>query len=97
MSGAHAAPGTEVEPALAEIWEEVLGQGPVGLDDDFFLSGGDSVSAIHVLFRIEERLGAVVDVTQMFDHPTVRALAEVVGREGAAVPPPRIEPRARRS
>jgi acyl carrier protein len=67
--GGYVPPGTGAERGLVAIWEEILGQGPIGIEDDFFVSGGDSVKAIHVMFRIEERFGARIAVTEMFSQP----------------------------
>ncbi|OLF11716.1 hypothetical protein BLA60_12400 [Actinophytocola xinjiangensis] len=70
-------PASATERVLAEVWREVLGV-EVGVEDNFFSAGGDSIRSIRV--RVEaQRRGVRVSVQQMFDHQTVRALAAAVG------------------
>ncbi|MGW0808155.1 amino acid adenylation domain-containing protein [Nonomuraea sp. NPDC002799] len=60
---------------IAQIWGEVLGLDQVGIDDDFFESGGDSFTAM----RLARRLGEDVRVISIFQHSTVRRLADFLG------------------
>jgi amino acid adenylation domain-containing protein len=76
-------PRTRAERAIAASWVEVLGAARVGLDDDFFALGGDSIRGIQVRVRAEER-GVRFSLQQLFQHPTVRELARAV--EGGASP-----------
>jgi thioesterase domain-containing protein len=73
---------------MAAIWEEVLGAGPVGPDDDFFARGGDSLAAMAVLDAVARRLGRRLEPTALSVAPTCRALAELT----AAPPGPRDSP-----
>jgi amino acid adenylation domain-containing protein len=72
-----APPETPVERAVAASWGEVLGLPQVGLDDDFFALGGDSIRAIQVRARAEDR-GVLFTLQDLFRFPTVRALARGV-------------------
>ncbi|WP_316528804.1 non-ribosomal peptide synthase/polyketide synthase [Kitasatospora brasiliensis] len=74
----HRAPGTETERLLAAIWAELLGVEPVGLDDDFFLLGGDSILSIQVVSRARAA-GLALSPRDLFRHPTVAALAAAAG------------------
>ena len=80
---AHVAPGNPVEAALAEVWADVLAVDRVGVDDDFFARGGDSLRAIQVLARLQDR-GLTFAVHEIFAHQTIRALAPHVTRHDAA-------------
>lgn len=71
-------PRDELESALLEIWELVLGRRGIGTQDDFFELGGHSLLAMQVAARIEERLGVAVPLERLFDATTVAALARVV-------------------
>jgi amino acid adenylation domain-containing protein len=85
-------PATPAERAIADIWSQVLGAADVGSHDDFFALGGHSLLAIQVLYQIERRLGARLDIPTIFDTPTVAGLAELVDdqlRDGAT---PSAEP-----
>jgi amino acid adenylation domain-containing protein len=83
------APRTAEEEILAAIWREVLGRERVGVNDNFFSLGGDSILGIQILSRAAQR-GLVLTARQIFRHPTVGELAAVVGRaagdSGAAAP-----------
>ncbi|GAA3670614.1 hypothetical protein GCM10022267_66800 [Lentzea roselyniae] len=89
----YTAPGTAAERAVADVWREVLRVGRVGVDDDFFELGGDSILSIQVASRLRSALGAEVSPRQMFDTPTVRALADaLVPGEPAQERVPRLSP-----
>ncbi|MFE4355605.1 non-ribosomal peptide synthase/polyketide synthase [Kitasatospora sp. NPDC056800] len=74
----HRAPGTDRERLLAAIWAELLGVERVGLDDDFFLLGGDSILSIQVVSRARAA-GLALSPRDLFRHPTVAALAAAAG------------------
>jgi amino acid adenylation domain-containing protein len=75
-----AAPRTTVETVLAAIWAEVIGVGRVGVHDDFFALGGDSLQAMRVVSRIRHEFGVDVPLLSLFQGPTVAGLAEAVER-----------------
>ena len=81
-------PRTETEQILADTWADVLELDEVGLDDDFFLVGGDSLRSVSVLERLR-RHGIALDAGQFFAHPTIRELA--AAHEGGAVRAGRAE------
>lgn len=70
-------PRSEREHILAEIWARVLGVSRVGIDDDFFDLGGDSMRIIPVLAQAKAR-GLTFTLEQLFAHPSIRALVEVL-------------------
>lgn len=67
----------EVEAAVMEVWEELLGV-PVGRQDNFFELGGHSLVGTQVLSRIRERFGVSLDVRTVFEAVTPAAMAERV-------------------
>ncbi|GAA0841714.1 phosphopantetheine-binding protein [Streptosporangium amethystogenes subsp. fukuiense] len=69
---------TPVHQALADDWALLLGLDAVGSDDDFFEAGGHSLVAIQLVARIRARHGVEVPVAEVFTHPTVGELAQVV-------------------
>jgi len=81
----HVAPQGRVAEALAGIWREVLGVARVGLHDNFFDLGGQSLLLIRVHRLVQERLDAAVPLVELFKHPTLAALAQRLQR-GSAVP-----------
>ncbi|MFB6819895.1 amino acid adenylation domain-containing protein, partial [Streptomyces sp. NPDC056347] len=93
----YVAPRTAVEEALTGIWADVLGVERVGVLEDFFALGGDSISSLKVVSRIRGVLGTGLSPRALFDHPTVAALAgQITAGEPAAetgvVPVPRTGP-----
>ncbi|UJB44383.1 non-ribosomal peptide synthetase [Streptomyces sp. A1-5] len=81
---AYVAPRTDLEGALAEIWAEVLGVDRVGVEDDFFLAGGDSIAALRMAFQVTGRLGLTPATTALFDHPTIARFAAHLAESGRA-------------
>jgi mycobactin phenyloxazoline synthetase len=86
----YRAPSTPLESALCVIVAELLGLDRVGVDDDFFALGGDSVLATQAVARIRSWLDAPdVMVADIFANRTVSALAELLG--GAEPQPGRLD------
>ena len=73
-----AAAGDPVETAVAGIWAAVLGVEEIGVTDDFFALGGDSLKVARVIARTRRTLGVELPPKAVFDHRTVRELAEVL-------------------
>ncbi|MFC6091783.1 amino acid adenylation domain-containing protein [Saccharothrix lopnurensis] len=71
----YAAPRDRVEARLCRLWGARLPVESVGIDDDFFRCGGDSISALHLASGIQRELGRRVGVKEVFDFPTVRRFA----------------------
>ncbi|MET0339804.1 MAG: amino acid adenylation domain-containing protein, partial [Polyangiales bacterium] len=78
--GPRRGPESERERVLCAVWSEVLGIADVGVDDDFFELGGDSIISLQVVARARQR-GLRVEPRQLFEHHTVRALAAVALEE----------------
>ena len=78
--------GFALEDAVARIWRDVLGLeiGP-GLDVNFFDAGGDSLRLLGLRTQLEERLGARVSVTDLFEQTTIRKLAAFLGGRKSAL------------
>ncbi|WP_196054563.1 amino acid adenylation domain-containing protein [Nocardia aurantiaca] len=87
--GADTAPPCgEIELALAEAWQEVLGGETPGRHDDFFTVGGDSILAL-ALRTAAERRGVRLDIDVLFAKPTIADLATTIGvADGPGVPEP---------
>ncbi|MBI5302089.1 MAG: amino acid adenylation domain-containing protein [Chloroflexi bacterium] len=74
----YVAPRTRAEEILATIWIQVLGVPRVGIHDDFFELGGDSILVIQIIARANQA-GLTLTPKQLFQHPTIAQLAAVSG------------------
>ncbi|MGN9781344.1 non-ribosomal peptide synthetase [Nonomuraea sp. ZG12] len=84
-------PITDDQRAMCALFAEILGADEVGLDDDFFDLGGDSLSAIRLANGIRRDLGVEVGIHQIFETPGVAALAACL--RTAPTAKPRLRPR----
>jgi len=71
-------PASALESQLVELWEDLLGVAPVGVDDDFFDLGGNSLLAARMLVALEAELGHQVPMSALLDGSTVTGLAAAV-------------------
>ena len=72
------APAMALEATLAEIWKDVLGCKDLGVTDDFFELGGDSLHATIMLQLIETRCGVELGYSVLFKAPRIRDLAVLI-------------------
>lgn len=72
------APRDEYEQQLAGIWEFVLGICPIGIQDNFFDVGGDSLQAVVLMDRIEKTFGKALPLSTLLTEPTIEQLAAVL-------------------
>jgi amino acid adenylation domain-containing protein len=72
---------TPMEELLVELWQELLGIGRVGIDDDFFDLGGHSLLAMKMLARVGSSFGIDIPLVAAFEQSTPRELAVVVSAE----------------
>ncbi|ROQ63162.1 amino acid adenylation domain-containing protein [Streptomyces sp. 840.1] len=77
LANAYTAPRTDTERIITTIWSEILGIKTVGVHDNFFDLGGQSISAVRVASRVREA-GLPITLQQIMRHPTVAGLAAVV-------------------
>jgi acyl-CoA synthetase (AMP-forming)/AMP-acid ligase II/NAD(P)-dependent dehydrogenase (short-subunit alcohol dehydrogenase family)/aryl carrier-like protein len=71
-------PVTGAQRAVADIWQDILGETRVGLDDTFFELGGTSLKASQLVARLGTDLGADVALHHLYENPTVRHLAKLL-------------------
>jgi acyl transferase domain-containing protein/acyl carrier protein len=74
----YMAPRNLIEENLVKIWQSLFGFSPVGVQDDFFELGGDSLKAITVISKIHKSLNVAVPLTEFFNGATIEKLAEYV-------------------
>ncbi|MGD0283906.1 MAG: condensation domain-containing protein [Dissulfurispiraceae bacterium] len=69
-----AGPGNEIEEKLTEIWETVLGRKNIGIHDNYFALGGDSIKAIQTASRLNQS-NLKLEIKDIFRYPTIAELA----------------------
>ncbi|MCP4399890.1 MAG: amino acid adenylation domain-containing protein, partial [bacterium] len=86
----YSAPTNTTEQKLADIWGNLLGIAQIGIHDDFFDLGGDSLLATQVIDHIHHELSADIPLDALFESPTIAALSHAVRQHqhaGDALPP----------
>ena len=88
QAGPQAAPQTELERLISEVWQNVLHLERVGAGDNFFDLGGHSLAMVKVHERLQDAFkaqspGREVALVEMFEYPTVRSLARHLSGSGA--------------
>ena len=73
---------TDTERLLVGVWEEVLQVRPIGIDDDYFALGGDSLSAVSLFVQISRFTGRQLSLATLFQAPTIRQLAKLLESDG---------------
>jgi acyl carrier protein len=63
---------------VAEAWEDILGFKTIGIQDDFFELGGDSLMAVTITNRMQKALKSEVTLADFFEHRTVKKLAHFI-------------------
>lgn len=98
LDSAYVPPQTEREQLVAEVYAEILELDEVGIEDDFFALGGDSLDAVECGLRIEKALGiGEIPVRELYTHPTIAALLPALdgladeGIDWAAEATPRLD------
>ena len=73
---------TVMEGAICQLWRDLIGAERVGLDDDFFELGGNSLLATQFLSRFRSECGVEIPLQQFFESPTPRDLARATEGSG---------------
>jgi amino acid adenylation domain-containing protein len=76
---AFQAPEAGLEQRIAGVWARVLGIGSVGAHDNFFDLGGNSLLLATLHSRLQEELSVSLPIRELFEYPTVQALAKALG------------------
>ncbi|WKA26400.1 type I polyketide synthase [Bradyrhizobium roseum] len=78
VTAAYVAPGTEIERIVADLWGAALNVEAVGVNDDFFELGGDSLLALQMIPRIQDRFQIGLVPRELFEGATVAGVARVI-------------------
>jgi acyl carrier protein len=78
---------SHLERTLAELWQRILRVPQVGLDDNFFDLGGDSLLLVAVHSNLQKILRTEIPFTDLFEFATIRKLAQHLGHVQSPAPP----------
>jgi amino acid adenylation domain-containing protein len=82
LETAYVGPRTELEQAIASIWQQLLGIDEVGMADNFFDLGGNSLQIVQLHTKLKEYLKKEIPVTTLFQYSTIASLSKHLS-EGA--------------
>jgi tyrocidine synthetase-3 len=74
----YIAPRNNVEEPLAKLWSDVLGMEVIGVQDNFFSSGGHSLKATLMVSKLHKEMGVNVSLRDVFERPTIQDLAKYI-------------------
>ena len=75
------APTNDIEKYLLQVWQQLLDQQTIGIDDDFFAIGGHSLLATRVLGRIKQHFNLDIGFSQFFAHSRISSLSAIIKDE----------------
>jgi acyl carrier protein len=79
MEQLYVAPRTELEESVAKIWSDMLGLREVGIEDNFFALGGDSLIALRLLTRVREMFGVQMPIASLVGPtPTISSMVVAI-------------------
>jgi len=79
LTNEYIAPRDEIETAIAQIWQDLLGISPIGINDSFFDLGGHSLLAIQAISRLRDRFGVELSMRNLlYEAPTIAAIATII-------------------
>ena len=83
--GSHE-PASNLEQQITEVWKQVLRQDYIGLDDNFFDLGGDSLLIVEAQSHLQKLLNREIGIMTLFAHATIRTLSQHLGKPEDLVP-----------
>ncbi|MEM7086885.1 MAG: phosphopantetheine-binding protein, partial [Bacteroidota bacterium] len=74
----YVAARNEIEQQLVEIWGELLQKQPIGVKDDFFVLGGDSLKALKLISMVQKEFDFKIEFQEVYDQPNISYLATFI-------------------
>ncbi|MCU0289659.1 MAG: SDR family NAD(P)-dependent oxidoreductase, partial [Acidobacteria bacterium] len=81
LSQSYVAPHNKIEQAIVEIWRKFLGIDSIGINDDFFELGGNSLKALLLVTRIKKELDVNIPLATIFQTKTIKGLSEYIKKK----------------
>jgi len=86
LTSEYVAACNEIEQVILNVWQEILGIDQLGIQDNFFDLGGNSLVGLKVISRLKKELNLEIPLVALFEGPTVSALARVVSKDRSEAP-----------
>lgn len=77
----YVTPKGDLQRAIASIFADLLGASEIGIDDNFFDLGANSLMMVKASVRLREAIGRSVSIVRLFQFPSVRALSTALGAD----------------
>jgi acyl carrier protein len=68
----------DIAARLTAIWAEAIGSGGIGVDEDFFELGGNSLTAVGLMSTVRQEFAVELSIAALFDFPTIASLAKAI-------------------
>ena len=81
LDGTYVAPRNGIEERLADMWENLLGVSPVGVEDSFFDLGGHSLIAVRLFASVKREFKVEFPISVLFEAPTIEKCAALIAAE----------------
>ncbi|MCX7559223.1 beta-ketoacyl synthase N-terminal-like domain-containing protein [Sulfitobacter sp. F26204] len=81
LDGSYVAPRNGIEERLAEMWQNLLGVSPVGVEDSFFDLGGHSLIAVRLFANVKREFKVEFPISVLFEAPTIAKCAALIAAE----------------
>ncbi|MFD2588193.1 SDR family NAD(P)-dependent oxidoreductase, partial [Croceitalea marina] len=78
LKNEYVAPRTKEEKLLAKIWQEILGIKRVGIEDDFFMLGGNSLTMMRLISVYNDKTGKSIKIQDFYANPTIKEIAAFI-------------------
>lgn len=82
LGTAYVPPSNKNEEIIARVWQNLLGIDELGIHDNFFDLGGNSLLALKIISQLKKEMQIDIPVVSLFEGPTVQAFAEVISQLG---------------
>ena len=86
LSNPYVAPSNSVEQKIADVWQRMLGIQQIGVHDNLFDLGGDSLTAVQIATQLKKEFGTPLPVVKLFEGPTIASLAGILDPNTAVNP-----------
>lgn len=88
LNNNYVAPQSNTERVICGVWEDVLGMAQIGIHDSFFSIGGNSLTAMEIIGRMQEKTGVRVQLHLLFEQPTIHEIAALIDEQSKDAPEP---------